>query len=201
MKKVAVLEAETGQRSNIDILKELAYQESLSPRVSLETDPHTLRVKRALGMRVATSGGPKRMNQAVAKKLAEADLVWKVDRSFVMGIKYAAAIKGLELVRYVKSGRWHGQAFKYVGDIPEFALDNMDAAVKAGVRHFTVHSSQPLPVKKTSISLPRTDPVLIGWTENPDIRVAKDGTIRRMSRNVEGVVVAVWDGDREEILG
>lgn len=64
----------------------------------------------------------------------------------------------------------------YVGDIPDFVLDNME---KSGLSEFTVHSMLPLPVKETQV-LSKTDPVMIGWINDQ-----------------LGVVIGMWDYDKE----
>jgi hypothetical protein len=193
--KVAVAEA---LRDNVDILRDFAYTEALPKPEVIEQDAHNIRVKQALGIRVAFNHTTRPMRDKVLQALAKAHMVWKVDKRFVLGIRYVAAVKTPDMVTYTRYYR-SVTSFKYVGDIPDFALDNMEKAKKAGIKHFTIHSNLPLPVKRAEKML-KSDPIMIGWTENPTIKVDATGSIKRMSRNIEGVVIAVWDGDKETAL-
>lgn len=63
---------------------------------------------------------------------------------------------------------------KYTGEIPEFALDTMELAIKLGMPFITIHSTQPFER--------HDDPVLVGWFDSP---------LRR------GIILAIWDSDLE----
>lgn len=70
----------------------------------------------------------------------------------------------------------------YTGHIPAFAIKNTERLTAIMPQmEFTIHSMQPLPVEKRRVQV---DPVMVGW----------------LSDDV-GVVVAIWDGDKEiEVL-
>lgn len=68
------------------------------------------------------------------------------------------------------------EIINYVGDIPDFALDNVEKIKNiSNLRNFTIHSMQPMPVEFVKI-----DPVMICW----------------ITEKI-GVVVAIWDGEKE----
>ena len=79
----------------------------------------------------------------------------------------------------------------YIGDIPDFALERAEAAISLGIREITIHSNEELPIDRT-----HTDPVMVGWKVCPAISQSR----RFVDANLdswEGVVIAVWDNDKE----
>jgi hypothetical protein len=66
----------------------------------------------------------------------------------------------------------------YVGDIPEYVLDNMDKAKECDIDTFRVYSAQPLPTEEVLV---KTDPVMIGWLDD----------------RKTGVIIGIWDRDKE----
>lgn len=120
----------------------------------------------------------------VLTKLQEAGFTWLVKPDFIQKFKYAASInKALPSVK----------AFLYVGDFPDHALNNIEKAKDAGIQHFSIHSTQPFP--STFI---KTDPVIIGWFKNPEIWQRSE--IFTTNCRYLGVVVAIWDADKEIVL-
>lgn len=79
----------------------------------------------------------------------------------------------------------------YIGDIPDFAIAQANLAISLGIREITIHSNQPL-----AIEYQKGDPVLIGWLSRPDEGVYNDFTCR-YHENWEGVILAVWNNDKE----
>ena len=137
----------------------------------------------------------------IKKELIEAGFLWYVTKEFVSKFKYAAGV-GTDMF-LVGIGQASGLISSYVGytgDIPEAILDKVDKARQAGIREMTVHSTQPLPISVTKV-LPRIDPVIIGWQRKPDIRLNGSFKFSQMLRDYEGVVIGIWDHDKEiEVL-
>jgi hypothetical protein len=70
------------------------------------------------------------------------------------------------------------KVINYVGNIPETVLDRIDLAKQLGVKEFMVYSCEPLPTEEILV---KTDPVMIGWLDD----------------NETGVVIGIWDRDKE----
>jgi hypothetical protein len=113
---------------------------------------------------------------------------------------------------WINNFKYHAQVYShsnsslldtvYVGDIPEFVLDKALIAKECGLKFITIHSNYPLPTEFI-----HCDPVLIGWnnyikTRDGFIRTNKHGQLYTPAiSNIEGVILAVWDYDKEsEIL-
>jgi hypothetical protein len=75
-----------------------------------------------------------------------------------------------------------GYMVNYAGDIPEFAINNMEkiSYIFGNQNNFTVHSVHKMPAHNEILK--KLDPVLIKWFD---------------SSKKYGVVVAVWDYDNE----
>ena len=80
------------------------------------------------------------------------------------------------ITAFVEEAFGSSKSINYIGDIPEYILDNMDK-VRPFVQKFTIHSMQPLP---TESIYAKVDPVMIAWIDDEI-----------------GVVVGIWDGDKE----
>ncbi|KKK84220.1 hypothetical protein LCGC14_2785520, partial [marine sediment metagenome] len=99
-------------------------------------------------------------------------------------------------------GHWYtvqdsGSALVYAGDFPDFALDRLEVALKCGVQTITIHSTQPLPVRREP--LPKMEPVLLGWASDQISFTQEKGRVKAPS--ALGVVIAAWDLDKElEVL-
>ena len=143
------------------------------------------------------------IEMAVAKKLVAAGCPWFVGHDFVDRFKYVAALRGNGNVDPVVfwASRNQGEIL-YVGDVPQFALERAQVVLQCGIRYLTVHSAQPLPMTPVV-----TDPVLLGWVQNPRISAyalqhpgdpLREGTV---SNPQIAVVVSAWDLDKElEVL-
>lgn len=95
---------------------------------------------------------------------------------------------------------------KYVGDIPDFAIERIIAARALDVFvAFTIHSNYPLPVVMTtevpspSKKLSKVDPVVIGWYSSPHI-IASIGKPLTAGFIVDGSIIAMWDMDKEVLV-
>jgi len=115
---------------------------------------------------------------------------WVVDIKFVRQFEYHANIG-----KYAGVENTGGAKVQYAGDIPEFAMDNLEKAL--GITNYvTIHSNYPFPVE---YQLPKTDPVLVAWEGNPGITMySKKGSrgMKKMNKT-RGVVIAIWDYDKE----
>lgn len=138
---------------------------------------------------------PNRNNIAlIESKLAAHNLVWSIDRRFIERFKYHACLDegvydGFFITERVIRG------IRYCGDLPDTVMDKIDLAKVCGLSFFTIHSMEPMPVKYFG----KTDPVMVGWAENPNI-IMYSGKIRDMKERT-GIVIATWDMDKElEIL-
>lgn len=113
--------------------------------------------------------------------------IWKISLKKIMQYKYHAFVRG-------------GWSPQYVGDIPEFALDNALKAIKIGLSPITVHSMNELPVERI-----KTDPIMVGWhgltpsaiqlLQGERFLVFPD--IKERAMTSIGFVIAVWDNDKE----
>lgn len=123
------------------------------------------------------------------------DFRFFVPMDIVTRFKYHASVCS-PIGSMVMQGGITSNAIVYAGDIPDTALDRMIKVKELGIRFITVHSMQPFPIQ-----LVQCDPVAIGWYE--PMWIFKDGkeTILRLLYNysgtLEGVIVAIWDGQKE----
>ena len=87
----------------------------------------------------------------------------------------------------------------YSGDIPDFALDNIERAKQLGLHSVTVHSIYPMPIHHERLAF--SDPVLIAWPRRISIEATTKGTAARRQRgaNMQGAVIAVWGEDGKEL--
>lgn len=99
------------------------------------------------------------------------------------------------ITKQYRRGIYHGYQV-YAGDIPDFALDKIKV-VGDKVDFITIHSMSPLPIRmaKESISLERVDPILVGWKYNPNLHCING--VWDSKSNALGVVLAIWDNDKE----
>lgn len=122
--------------------------------------------------------------------------VWLVDRNFVSRFNYAASI-GPGIYSTEHCVIKNNSMIVYVGDIPEVILDKALLIKRMGINYFSVHSQYPFPIEE--FELPKVDPVMIAWPEQPWIH--RRGTCWDCSENVLGIVVGIWDGEKEiEVL-
>lgn len=71
------------------------------------------------------------------------------------------------------------KAIDYIGDIPDSVMDKVDEAIgQCGIMNYMIYSCDPLPTKEV---LTKVDPVMIGWLDD----------------NETGVVIGIWDRDKE----
>jgi len=85
-----------------------------------------------------------------------------------------------------------GTRVDYKGDIPNSVIEKA-MSIKSMVRQITIHSMQPLPVEFV-----KCDPILIGWACCPQIQVDGSGKFDKVwYSNAEGVVISIWDYDKE----
>ena len=80
----------------------------------------------------------------------------------------------------------------YIGDIPDSAIDRIKVAGDY-LSYFTIHSAETLKVARQAL----IDPVVIGWKDPPAILVDKKAQFKRCSKYCEGVVIAIWDKEKE----
>lgn len=181
-------------------MKTAVLVRSLAEKVELKVSDRELHLGRlapVLGINYLS------ISEESRRKLLEKGLVWIVGEKFVRKFRYAAGLDGgvyfepFEHQLYPSSHPL--RKVNYVGDIPEFALDNRLVALDCGLTHFTIHSCKPLP---TALVFEKVDPVMIGWFTNPRIRLMDHEWlfgrfIHHMNKTVRGIVVAIWDKDKE----
>jgi hypothetical protein len=179
------------------------------PRVEApKVDPHISRLCKLRGEYDYAAQNLEAYNKLCSLK----ENPWIIDTEFIKKFKYHATVIPMKIEGYaftqtsIRVGEQaqrqkviqsqdtisnKGSYVRYVGDIPEFALDRIEQILaKDNKIGFTIHSNQPLPVKLVKI-----DPVLIAWTNCPGIYTDLND---KTSIGVGiGIVVAIWDMDKE----
>ena len=119
------------------------------------------------------------------KKLVfiEAGFLWTITNRQILHFKHHANIRGNGI-------HHHGAFCRYVGDIPDFALDRAHRICNLGITYLTIHSMSPMPVERMY-----SDPVMVGWSGDPELREGNIGWI--ILSPVEGFIIAVWDNEKE----
>jgi len=78
-------------------------------------------------------------------------LIWSVSKGQIMSkFNYHANVRGFAI-------RSNEMPINYDGDIPDFALEKAELAIKLGMKFITLHSIVPIKV----------DPIMIGWFSYP----------------------------------
>lgn len=99
-------------------------------------------------------------------KFRDRGYLWAVSERFVQVFRYAASVRStMPRSSPFYPVRTREGNVSYIGDIPDFALDNIEKAIQDGLRIITIHSTKPLPVEVFKV----TDPVLVGWAATPNI--------------------------------
>ena len=120
-------------------------------------------------------------------QLAEQGFVWIITTKYILNLKYHVNIRGSGIKYYSDT-----QAIRYVGDIPDFALNRAESAIRLGIEVITLHSMNPLPVERIHI-----DPVMVGWIQDPKIHTDISGRFFSYDMKAEGIVLAIWDNEKE----
>ena len=107
------------------------------------------------------------------------------------GFHFYITARNLNRFKYFAIVRDKYFAPNYIGDIPDFAIDRANLAISLGIEEITIHSNQPL-----AVEYQKGDPVIVGWLRKPDNEV-DNGFTRLRYENWEGVVLAVWDNNKE----
>ena len=147
---------------------------------NVDNPTHTLRL-----LTLVENGGVSLERRKL--QLAENNLIWIITAGGILKFKYHVNIKGDAIQYYTGE---HSR--RYVGDIPDFALGRAELALRLGVRDITLHSMQPLPVTRVHI-----DPVMVGWLQDAGIHTKQNGEFFTYHPKNEGVVLAVWDNEKE----
>ena len=174
---------------------------------SVALSAHEKRLEKVLGSVIERRGARSDEELAWLEVVEKAGFHSVVTTDWALRFKYHASVTMLTVCESDGIGDYPKQIwYDYKGDIPEFALDALEAFKKVsghGTRvhpyeqrnaDVTVHSMKPLPIKKT-ITLLRVDPVMIGWSDNPLFTLTNSRWLPR--RNRLGVIIAVWDGFKE----
>jgi len=186
--------------------RELLGEVAARDFVTINLNKHEERLERILGREVfhRFSGG---RQTGWAKRMQVLGFSSVVDTDWALRFKYHGDILGTCVYEKLGSRR---TCLQYNGDIPEFALDNLEKYLKNNDRGWhrvtphssqilgfiSVHSMQPLPVKLVRI-LPIVDPVMIGWAEEPPFVLRRSGW--EVLKYSLGVVIAVWDEYKEVV--
>lgn len=174
-------------------------REERSPTALLERTEH-LKALEELTERIPETDRPT-ISPDQAEKLRKAGFHWVVySDTFVPRFPYAATVTG-------RAGGWSGVFVRdqgqdrqviYTGDMPDFAIQRALIAKKLGIEVITIHSAVLLPV---TLAAPKVDPVLVGWLSG--LHIAKNdpsGPYRSDRGITPGIVIALWDGDKEIAL-
>lgn len=167
----------------LDIQKEVVRQDAIAHR----------RFLGEMSGRPRVYGG---ITKEIEEMLREADFAWLVDETFIRRFPYAASVRAF-------AGR--GPVFTYpgmkvvtyTGDIPEAALERMKAGLSVGMKYFSIHSYQTLPISE---EMRRVDPYLVGWFEDPGIQWETWDNPAVACPSTLGVIVAAWDLNQESLL-
>jgi hypothetical protein len=144
---------------------------------------------------------PRGMSTATVGTLSGKGLKWIVPASFVKKFKHHAVVNPvremwiitrISTVFRMELGREYWEQPRYIGDIPDSILRRCLSAREAGIKHLTVHSNMPLPVRWEVV---KTDPIILGWLDNPRI-VVRRGKVVSFG-DVQAVVVGIWDAEKE----
>lgn len=160
-------------------------------------EAHKIRVAGVLGM------ASRYFPDSIREALRDGGFRWMITSASLKDFPYAAGIGPQSSVRYEppEHSRYPAlyplERVRYVGDIPESAMDRIAMARRAGIEEFTVHSNRPLPISLERI-FTKVDPILVGWVARPEFRLAgRACRVKSVDPNVIGVIVAVWDNDVE----
>ena len=118
--------------------------------------------------------------ERVKLDLMDNDFRYYIKAGELAKLKYHALVRSRFHSRYL---------LDYTGDIPDFAISRAEIAISFGIRDITIHSMQLLPVNRL-----KGDPVLVGWMSQPEQAVWEG---YNLDKNIEGVVIAVWDNEKE----
>jgi hypothetical protein len=130
---------------------------------------------------------------SLREKLFDLGFMWVVKSDFVAKFKYAAQV-GDDGDVYENPEFRYVSTIRYIGDMPDYAIERYNVARKSKLFDcFTVHSNEPLLVGRQTL----LDPVLIGWADPPAIRVNKGAEFQQCSKKCVGVVIAIWDKEKE----
>jgi len=177
----------------VTIIKD--YTSSLQ-RVLTSEELHRERVARVIGT-------PNNiLPLEIRENLYDKNILWVVDQNFIEKFRHAACIgRGVDFEpseheEYPLSNPI--RTVRYVGDLPDFVMDRMQTARECGLRFFTIHSAQPLPISE---AFEKVDPVMVGWYNDPGIIFMNNFWEQRrfhhMDPTAQGVVIAIWDRDKE----
>ena len=122
----------------------------------------------------------KSIRKCLELKLIDSGFIWFLTLESILRFKFHATLRG-------DYGIFSQLKYQYIGDIPEFALDNAVKAISLGIEYITIHSNQNLKVGERA----KTDPLLVGWFSEPWFR----GDYSNLKQ--EGFVIAIWDNDKE----
>lgn len=160
--------------------------------------PHYQRLESVLGRKVATRTIAD-IDRQLIRSLQDLGFYWFVRPNFALKFHYHAAIF-CPCVGYFDFDKANVRTFWYCGDLPDSVLAKLE--VIKDVKHFdyrrpnvTVHSLLPLPIE-IERRPPLLEPVAIAWNVNPMFDKTWWGW-RSWNPNAIGVVIAVWDADKE----
>ena len=168
----------------------------------ISNDEHARKLRRVLGYVPWQTEGRDERVDSWAAQMTDAGFPLIVSLGqLVSQFKYAASVTG----NYCSH---KNSIIRYAGDIPDFALDRFEKAraVDIAVRHgpSTIHSNMPLPVRAERLI--QIDPVLVLWhwhagSNGNWLDVTGEAVYKKGGwSNTLGVVVAMWDMDKELVL-
>lgn len=171
-----------------------ALEKAQEPLFHENSTAHRIKLNRVLERPPVFS-----LPQKVICRLHKTGFSWIVPFSFIQQFPYCANLCGTGAMWNQREivMRESGSVF-YTGDVPDWALDNIEKAKRCGLKYFTIHAFEPLPITIVRMS----DPVVLGWYDTPWIHVASDGRIRSKSVRaglLQAFVIAVWGEDGEKL--
>ncbi len=177
--------------TTVEIIKQIT--QNTNPVLS---EGHIAKLDRVLGRGVYQSAERKLFVEN-ARKLGFNIFV---EPKSVLRFKYHASLLGETVFRNTITSC---DCYRYSGDVPDFALDNIQKvkecrANSLGHLNMTVHSMEYLPVEIKRIPV-MVDPVVIWW-ENSQVcfyKCFRTWKISDLFKNSLGVIVAIWDKDKE----
>jgi len=185
------------------------------PRMAREEKRHLERLSRVTNILDHQVGVQRQMTLA---EKAPPDLVM-LRPAFVEKFKNVAGVAWNRSLRPPVTTPDREQMLVYAGDLPDFAMDNMEELAlryeAANTWYYTIHTNLDIPIEYCPVPqqyspshqrrleqqaararLQHFDPILVAWPECPRIIAGKKGA-QVQSSNV-GIVVAMWDMDKEE---
>ena len=138
------------------------------------------------------------INRDFVRKALDLNYRYFVDTRFALKFKYHASLMstGDDSVGRMDCHRVYSKLYHYRGDVPDFILDNLTKIKEvASFPILTVHSQEKLPLEIEKV--PKlTDPLVVWWETTPQFHHGYFNRWIALNHPL-GVVVGIWDGEKE----